>query len=248
LRFTSLRLPHVLVILLATLSSLVLPPLLHAQLSPAVISVGSTDAVVALPDWHLTHADSVQVQDCDGNTIITAPSRTTPARVRVPASMVRRPCVLQVGLAGAMQGLPLAIADPALLALPPVHPPDPNDSRAWSGSFDMLCDQDTTATPPHQSLVAVRSDSTIRAPFVLGKNERVLMRLATAEPLLRPDTSTEGCRYVLLPGVRSEDVRWGPDDIEGFWIGNLAEDGRSIGERQFLSDMVTEPSGPLDAK
>jgi hypothetical protein len=124
----------------------------------------------------------------------------------------------------------LAVADGAAFALP-VPTPDPDAFMTWSGLFNTLCDSDSTQTGLFRTLVAVVSDSALPQAFVLGKHDHVLMRLNTLQP---------------LPGVQEEDVRWGPDDVEGFWIATLGSGGRSIQDIQPLAYMITEPSGPLD--
>jgi hypothetical protein len=136
------------------------------------------------------------------------------------------------------------VADPALFALPVPPPPDPNDYHPWGGQFSTFCEADTTTSPPYHALVAVVSDSAIRQPFVLGKHKHVLMRLATIRPHTQP--STGQCLYVALPGVSDADVQWGPKDVEDFWLATLSPDGKSVQDMQFLGDMVTEPSAPLD--
>jgi hypothetical protein len=214
--------------------------------TPDAIAARSADVVVALRGRALANAREVRFQNCTGDTARAAIVKGVRPTVRVPATMLRRPCVLRVRLSDSMQEVPLAVADAALSALPVPPPPDPNDFHAWSGRFNMLCEEDTATAPLFESLVAVTPDSVARGPFVLGKKQRVLMRVATVPPKQRPSGPSEGCVYIVLPGVTPDDVQWGRHDVEGFWIGMLAADGKTIRDRQFLSDMVQEPAGPTD--
>ncbi|MGH7624526.1 MAG: hypothetical protein ACREOJ_04305 [Gemmatimonadaceae bacterium] len=216
------------------------------RVSPDVVPAGSRDIVVGLIGRALTSARAVRFRDCTGDTATVRFVGAARPTVRVPARMLRSPCVLRVWLGGSMRDLPLVVADPALLTLPTPARPDPNDFHPWTGMFDTLCELDTTAAPSHRSVVAVFSDSAVSEPFVLGKNGHAVMRLASVRPQQLPISPGGSCQYVLLPGVEPADVQWGPHDIERFWIGTLTRGGRTIRDRQFLSDMVIEPSGPPD--
>jgi len=137
----------------------------------------------------------------------------------------------------------LAVADPELFTLA-VPTPDPNEVHPWGGEVNTFCEMDSTTPPPHHTLVAIVSDSVIPQHFVLGKNNHVLLRLATIPSHASP--STGHCLYVALPGIEDDDVRWGPKDVENFWVATLSEDGTTVHDVQFLADMVREPSGPVD--
>jgi hypothetical protein len=233
-------------LLFCTVASSARPQTL-THVSPDVIAAGPGDVVVTLRGRGLATGSQVRFQNCSGDTARAVITRGVALTVQVPAAMLRRPCVLRVRLSNSMQEVPLAVADPTLAGLAAPPPADPNDVPPWAGQFNMLCEEDTTTAPLFQSTVAVTPDTVARRQFVLGKGRRVVMRLGTAQPKQRPATpSGGGCFYVVLPGVTPDDVQWGPHDVEGFWIGVLEADGRTIRDRQPLSGMVQESAGPTD--
>ncbi|MGE5230174.1 MAG: hypothetical protein ACM3NS_00435 [Deltaproteobacteria bacterium] len=186
---------------------------------------------------------AVRLRNCRGQvTTVRVPDANHPIVV-LPYALLAQACVLRVGIAGGGRELPLAVAHPTLFSLP-VPTPAPDEYHAWHGDFNTDCDADTPPVSPTYSLVAISSDSAIVQSFVLGKKRHVLMQVATLTPRIAP--STGYCLYVVLPGVAPEDVRWGPHDVEGFWLATLARGG-GIRDLQFLADMVVEPSGPLDS-
>lgn len=207
---------------------------------PDVIPAGAP-VVVMLRGRSLAGAHEVRLQDCGGDTVRAAIVHTTATTVRVPASMLKRPCVLRVRLVDSMQEIPLAVADPTLLRLPGPPPPDPDATYPWTGQFNMRCDEDTTGASPFESVVAVTPDSAAHGVFVLGKGSHVVMRVTTRSPKVRRPDPSAGCVYVVLPGVDAQDVQADPNDVALFWIGTLASDGRAVRERQYLSAMVPAP-------
>ena len=224
-------------------SYLALQPTLTA-LAPDVVPAGSAATLITLKGRGFSLPFTVSVQDCNGNTTnLPVPDPKHPA-VRLPPALLAHPCVLRLALTQAASGLPLAVADPDLYTLSVPLPPDPNEYHPWGGEFETFCELDTTPVPAHQDLVAIVSDSTLAQDFVLGKGTHVVMRLATILPATAPTTGH--CLYLALPGMTGDDVRWGPNDVEGFWLATLSSDGKSIQDLQYLADMVTEPSGPLD--
>jgi hypothetical protein len=182
-------------------------------------------------------APHVRFQNCTGDTARAAIAHGPTATVRVPTAMLGKPCVLRVRVSDSMVEVPLAVADAAVLTVP-VPPSDPNAYHTWSGQLNMRCEGDTTTVPLFESTVAVTPDSVARGQFVLGKHHRVVMRVATVPPKAHLVETTEGCVYIVLPGVTPDDVQAGPHDVQGFWIGILAADGKTIRDLQFLSDMV----------
>ena len=212
--------------------------------APAIITTGSSAAPVTLLGRDLAGAE-VTLRACDGSTTTVRASTAKRAVLLIPATLRRRPCILRVALGPGSIGLPVPVADPAVLTLTVPAPADPVEMPTWSGRFSTLCPSDTTEPPAAHSLLAVTGDAVTRATFVLGREDRALMRVTMVAPAVADDAG-DTCRYLLLPGVDPSDVRWGPDDVEGLWVALLGTDGRALRERRFLSDMVTEPSGPLD--
>lgn len=206
--------------------------------TPDVISVGSAAVPVTLRGRGLLAGGVVRLQDCTGDTVRVTIVRTTHLSVTIPPRMLRSPCVLRLRAAESMQEVPLAVADPAILALPVPAALDQDAVRPWHGEFNRECEEDSTTTPVFQADVAVYADSQVPAQFVLGKGRRAVMRVRTVAPKVHAADATQQCWYVVLPGVVPDDVRQGPDDVESFWIGVLAEDGKSIHDVQWLSDMV----------
>jgi hypothetical protein len=217
------------------------PPAGLRGVSPEVITTGATPARVTLLGQRPGGAE-VTIRSCDGSSTTL---RSAAAVLTVPATLRHRPCVLRLGLGGAASGVLLPVADPAVLALKPSAPVNPADVTTWSGRFSSLCESDTTAPPRGWSLLSLTGDSVPSETFVLGREARALMRLEQQAPAT-VGTSGETCRYVLLPGIEPGDVQWGPKDVEGLWLATLSPDGRTLHDRVFLADMVSEPSGPLD--
>lgn len=212
-------------------------------LSQSTVTTGTSDLAISLLGRDLAGV-TVTVRTCDGSVTPLRASTAGRPVIRIPAPLRRRPCLLRVALAPSETGLPLTVADPAVVGLTVPAPAEPGET-GWSGRFNMLCESDTTVPPPAHSLLAVAGDSVDRLAFVLGRKGRALMRVEMKAPPVAGE-SGETCRYLLLPGVDPGDVQWGPEDVEGLWVAVLSADRRTLRGRQFLADMVPEPSGPLD--
>src|SRR6266699_3221430 len=141
--------------LLATVAVAAAQSQVLTGVTPDAISARSADVVVALRGRVLAGAREVRFQNCTGDTARAVIAKGVRPTVRVPATLLGRPCVLRVRLSDSMQEVPLAVADPALSALPVPPPSDPNEFHPWSGRFNMQCEEDTTTAPLFQSLVAV---------------------------------------------------------------------------------------------
>jgi hypothetical protein len=163
-------------------------------------------------------------------------------------SQLAKPCVLRLAPEGnPASSVPFAVADLQLAALQlPIR--DSDQYYTWHGEFNRLYDVDQGSElgiPAGATIVAVSMEGKAKPNFILGKDKVVVERL---EPVASPAAMKNGTNaiYLMLRGVREEDVRWGPQDVENFWIGTVSGDGKTILECQYLSEMVLEPSGPLD--
>lgn len=222
---------------------------------PAIVSVrpdfavsGKQTAEVAIRGRLLVREQAVRVTDCDGKYITVKLSHAAAVTASLPASVLAKPCVLRIAPEGnAASSVPFAVADSQLAALKlPLR--DPDQYYAWHGEFNRLYDVDQVRElniPAGATIVSVSIEGAAKPNFILGKDKVAVERL---EPVASPAAKRNGSNavYLMLRGVREEDVRWGPEDVENFWIGALSADGRTILECQYLSDMVLEPSGPLD--
>lgn len=222
---------------------------------PAISSVkpdfavsGKRTAEVAIRGRSLAREQAVRVTDCDGKYITVKLNRSAAMTASLPASVLAKPCVLRIGPEdNAASSVPFAVADAQLAALR-LPARDPDQYYAWHGEFNRLYDADQVSElniPAGATIVSVSIEGTAKPNFILGKDRVAVERL---EPVPSPAAINNGSNavYLMLRGVREEDVRWGPQDVENFWIGTLSADGRTILECQYLSDMVVEPSGPLD--
>lgn len=164
----------------------------------------------------------------------------------MPASLLTQPCILRVaGEGNGSESFPLAVADPRLVELVlPAYDPDVID--LWSGQFNRYYGEDEGLDmPPGTVSVGIYLHDSTRRTFILGKGKTAVEYLK-AVPSPSAQKAGEQFFYLALPGVHTEDVRWGPEDPEAFWIGVVSSDGKKILEWQGLSEMVEEPSGPLD--
>jgi hypothetical protein len=222
---------------------------------PAIASVrpdfalsGKQTAEVAIRGRSLAREQAVRVTDCDGKYITVKLNHGPTVTASLPASVLAKPCVLRLAPEGnPASSVPFAVADLQLAALQlPIR--DSDQYYTWHGEFNRLYDVDQGSElgiPAGATIVAVSMEGKAKPNFILGKDKVVVERL---EPVASPAAMKNGTNaiYLMLRGVREEDVRWGPQDVENFWIGTVSGDGKTILECQYLSEMVLEPSGPLD--
>ncbi len=217
------------------------------RVSPDVVPASAADVRITFTRGGADTVRQVRLTGCDRDTAVVRVTRRAAPEIRIPARVLLRPCVLRVRFGDAGFEVPLAAADPALFRLARVPAFDSEVYHPWGGIFNStVCATAPRKFPERHAIVSILADSAITEPFVLGKRDRVVMRLVTLAPD-EPFEPPNGCwGLLLLPGVEADDVRWDDLDIEAFWIGTLAADGRTVHHRQPLSGMVTEPSGPLD--
>jgi hypothetical protein len=208
---------------------------------PNVLPAGQAPACVVLKGQRLRNLGEVSVRDCSGQMLTVGVTKAAEPFVDLPAASIGRPGILHVGSA---EGgfLILAIADPALFKMSDPAP-DPSNDYDWSGRFNMVVDD--VQVPENASIVAISWVGKERRKIILGKEDKAIKQLeqVPAKPIGPGPVTAE---YFLLPCVDVSDVRWGAKDVEAFWIGTLSTDGTRIVDRQYLSEMVQEPSGELD--
>jgi hypothetical protein len=222
---------------------------------PAIASVrpdfalsGKPTAEVAIRGPSLVREQAMRVTDCEGEYITVKLNHAATVTASLPASVLAKPCVLRIAPEGnPASSVPFAVADSQLAALKlPMR--DADQYYAWHGEFNRHYDVDQVSElsiPAGATIVAISIEGKAKPNFILGKDKVAVERLESVPSPAAMKNGTNAL-YLMLRGVHEEDVRWGPNDVENFWIGALSADGRTILECQYLSDMVLEPSGPLD--
>jgi|SRR5579864_2123061 len=208
---------------------------------PDVVTAKQQNASVTLKGRRVSTVSVIRIVDCTGKSLALPLEDHIRSRVVLPASILTEACVIRIGLeTGPL--LPVGVAEPELANLP-VPKPDPDGNYDWSGQFNLVVDQ--VQVPQRASSVAISWQGKQHRTVIFGKGEHAIAHL-TSLPAKPMGTDPVTAEYFALPGVEAEDVQWGPHDIENFWIGTLSADGKQIVDRQYLSEMVQEPSGELD--